>query len=199
MRGGPAAERGGGAGLVHHRDERAEEHEEDEDADVVSVRDGLDVTVGKHVDDRALERELRPDEAAGEDAEEERGVDLLGDEREHDGQQRREHGPERAVGGALLADRGEGLLDVLLEGRVLLDVVGVSVDVALGGFGVGEVDGFGGFGDGFGGCGDRGGLFGGGGLVGAGADGTGEHRGEGRAEQGACAFHGVLGGKCGRF
>ena len=114
---------------------------------------------------------------------------------------------------------GEGGLDVRLEVRVLLDVVGVGVDVFLrggglveflrGGFGGlldrlggGLGDGFGGLldrlggglGDGFdrlldGGGGGRGGLFGGGGDVGLGAGVQCEHRGECRGERSEVFFH----------
>ena len=88
-------------------------HLEDEDADVVGVRDRGDVAVGEDVDDGLLERELRPEEAAGEDAQEQRGVDLLGDERQDDGQQRRNQRPEFPVEVAL---RGFCLFDCLCGG-----------------------------------------------------------------------------------
>ena len=133
---GPAAERRRGAGLVHHRDERAEEDEEEEDAHVVRVGHRADEAILGDVDERPLEGEAGVEDAAGDDADEERGVDLLGQEREDDREDWREDRPPGAVEGdaALLVgpDRRERRRLVGLEVRVVADVVGVGVDVRLG-------------------------------------------------------------------
>ena len=76
-----------------------EDDEEDEDADVVAVGLGQhgDDAVVEDVQHRALKGKVRVQQAAGEDADEEGGVDLLRDEREDDGYDGRQQRPGRAV------------------------------------------------------------------------------------------------------
>ena len=95
----PAPEGRGAARAVHERDHRAEDDEEDEDADVVAVGLGQhgDDAVVEDVQHRALKGKVRVQQAAGEDADEEGGVDLLRDEREDDGYDGRQQRPGRAV------------------------------------------------------------------------------------------------------
>ena len=91
------------------------------------------------MDERSLKGELGVDQATGNDADEQGGIDLLGDKGEEDGKQGREDGPEGSVCGDVLADGIQRLGDVGLEVGVRLDVVGVVVNVFLCSVMVGEI------------------------------------------------------------
>ena len=101
---GPAAEGGGAAGAVDKRDHGAEDDKEEHDTGVVGngghhavVDDG--VKAGDRV-------EVGVKQCAEQDADEQRRVNFLRDEREDDGDDRRHEGPERkrhAAGGCDLS------------------------------------------------------------------------------------------------
>ena len=78
--GGPAAEGGGAAGLVHQADHSAQDDQEDQDAHIVAVRQHRDDPVLEHMEHGSLELEAGIEQAAGQDADEQGGVDLLGDQ-----------------------------------------------------------------------------------------------------------------------
>ena len=110
---GPAAEGGAAARAVDKRDHGAEDDEEEHDAGVVG--DGRHQTV---VDDgiKAGERvEVGEKQRAEQDAHKQRGVDLLGDEREDDGDDRRHKRPERERHAARGRDDAGTLADVTLS------------------------------------------------------------------------------------
>ena len=91
----PAPEGRGAAGPIHDADHGAEDHQEDQDAHVVGIRQGGHDAVVEDVQERALETEGGVQEAARQDADEEGGIDLLRDEREGDGDHRGEQRPGR--------------------------------------------------------------------------------------------------------
>ena len=98
---GPAAERGGAAGGVDERDHHAEDHKEEEDAGVVG--DGGGQTVVDDGVERADGAEVRGEQGADDDADEEGdlllpleegGVGLLRQQGKADGDNRGNEGPE---------------------------------------------------------------------------------------------------------
>ena len=93
----PAAECGGAAGLVHHGDDRPENDQEDQDTDVVGVRDGSNDAVRKDRIQRHLEVSVCREDRAEHDSNEQGGINFLRDQRQDDRYQRRDQRPERVV------------------------------------------------------------------------------------------------------
>ena len=114
----PSAERRRAARAVHHHDHRAEHHEEDQNADVAGAGERrADHAVGKDVLECADEVKVGIQQTADEDADEQRRVDLLGQQRQRDGNDGRHERPEGAVdvaGGFNRTRAAAGGADVLL-------------------------------------------------------------------------------------
>ena len=104
--GGPAAEGGGPAGLVHQADHSAQDDQEDQDAHIVAVRQHRDNTVLEYMEHGSLKLEAGIEQAAGQDADEQGGVNLLGDQGQTDGDHR---GQQGKGGGVERADILRGL------------------------------------------------------------------------------------------
>ena len=104
---GPAAEGLGAAALVHQVYHDAEYDEEDQDTDVAAVGEHGDQTV--LIADQRLNRlpggKLGVEQCADQAAEEQGGVNLLADERQHDGDDRRQERPEGGGEGRRRGDR----------------------------------------------------------------------------------------------
>ena len=98
VRRGPAAKRGRTAGPVHQDDHDAEDDEEDENADVIGIGQG-----GAHhaVDEDMLQGtnqiEVGKEQTADKNADEEGGIDLLRDECQRDGDDRRQKGEDGCI------------------------------------------------------------------------------------------------------
>ena len=88
----PAAEGGTAACGVDQRDDDAQQHKEKEDAGVVG--NGGDQTVVDDGIQRGDRVEAGHQQRAQHDAQKQRAVRLLGDQRQRDGEQRRHQGPE---------------------------------------------------------------------------------------------------------
>ena len=86
----PAAKGRGAAGPVHQHDHTAENDEEDQDADVPGVSQGTHHAVHKDVLDGAHQIEAGVQQTAGQNADEQGGVYLLGDESQRDRYDRRQ-------------------------------------------------------------------------------------------------------------
>ena len=93
----PCAVRAGAAGFVDQRDHGAQEHQEDQDADVARVADLAHDHVKRDLHHlHGLQQAARGQHAAGEHAREQREIYLLGDQRQTDGHHRRQQRPGRA-------------------------------------------------------------------------------------------------------
>ena len=89
----------GAAGLVHHHDDDAEDDKEDQNADIVGVRQIGDQSFADDRVEYAGEAALCGDgiqDTARHNADEQRGIDLLRDERQSDRDDRREQRPQRS-------------------------------------------------------------------------------------------------------
>ena len=95
--GGPAAEGGGAARLVHQAHHGAQDDQEDQDAHVVAVRQHGSDAVLKDVKDGALEGEVGVKQAAHQDTDKQGGVDLLGDQSQGNGDDRGQQGKSGSV------------------------------------------------------------------------------------------------------
>ena len=91
----PAAKGLGAARLIDQRDDDAQDHQEDENARAIG--DGGNQAIVHDGVHRAGEVVVAVHQATQDDADEQGGVDLLRDERQGDGDDRRDQGPERAV------------------------------------------------------------------------------------------------------
>lgn len=100
---GPAAKGGGAARAVDERDHDAENDEEQEDTGVVG-NGGHNAVVNDRVE-RPDWLEVRIEQAAEQDADEEGGVDLLRDQRQRDGDDRRNERPETERHAAVRRER----------------------------------------------------------------------------------------------
>ena len=102
----PPAEGRGAAGLVHQADHGAQNHQENQDTHVVAVGEHADDAVLEHMQDRSLKGEVGVEQAAYHNADEQRGIDLLGQQSQADGDHRGEQGQgrvEKAAGGRDIA------------------------------------------------------------------------------------------------
>ena len=148
---GPPAEGGGGAGLVHEAHHGAQDDQEDEDAHVVGVGQGGDDASAEHVVKRPLKGQVGVQQAAHQDADEQGGVHLLGDQGQGDGDDRGQQGQGGVVevaGGLHIADAAAGLAGDRLA-RVVEDDTQSAAVGALDHFGAGGLGGV--FGEGGGG------------------------------------------------
>ena len=94
---GPAAEGSGAAALVHQVHHDAQLDQEDDDTDVPAIRQHRNQTgIGANQrNDRIPGAESGDHQGASQAAEEQRGIDLLADQRQSNGYQRREQRPCR--------------------------------------------------------------------------------------------------------
>ena len=98
--GGPAAERGAAAGLVHQGHKDAQHHQKDEDAHIAGIGqlgDHAAVLVEEEGGQRKLKVAVGVEQRTGGDAHQQRGVDLLGVQGQNDGHHRGQQGERRAV------------------------------------------------------------------------------------------------------
>ena len=93
----PAPERRRAARAVHERNKDAEQDEEQKNTDVPGIRHTGDEAVVDDNIQRFDRREPGHERRAHNDAEEERGIDLLGDQRQSDGDDRRQQRPDGTV------------------------------------------------------------------------------------------------------
>ena len=94
---GPLAEGGGPAGCVHQGHHDTQDDQENQDAYVPAVRQDRDHAVLEDVGDRPLKGEPGVEEAAHNDPDKEGTVDFLGDQRQQDGDHRRNQSPKCCV------------------------------------------------------------------------------------------------------
>ena len=92
-----AAEEGLAENVTSLNYANAEQDEEQENADVPGVRHAGDEAVVDDTVQRFYRREPGAERRAHDDAEEERGIDLLGDQRQSDGDDRRQQRPDGSV------------------------------------------------------------------------------------------------------
>ena len=97
MFGSPLAERRGTARLVHQLDHDAQEDQEDQDADIVSVRQLGDHALLENMGQGAYKTETGIKETADNDTDEQRAVDLLGDQCQGDRDDRRQQCPKCTI------------------------------------------------------------------------------------------------------
>ena len=98
--GGPAAKGGRAAGLVHQGHQNAQHHQKDQDAHVAAVRE-----LGHHaavlIEEQGVDGQLQIavgiQQCTGCDAHQQRGVHLLGVQRQHNGDHRRQQRKDGAV------------------------------------------------------------------------------------------------------
>ena len=106
--GGPLAEGCGAARPVHQLDDNAQKDQEDQDADIVGIRHGMDHAVidaftallhrfHENVVQSAHKAAAGIKEAADHDADEERAVDLFGHQGQGNGNDGRQERPESSV------------------------------------------------------------------------------------------------------
>ena len=93
----PASERRRAARAVHERNKDAEQDEKQENTDVPGVRHTGDEAVVDNDVERPDRRESGDKRRAHDDAEKERGIDLLGDQRQSNGDDRRQQRPDGTV------------------------------------------------------------------------------------------------------
>ena len=111
----PATERGAAACLVHQADHSAQNHQEDENAHIIRAGQHRDDAVFKDVEHGPLEVEVGVQQAAGQNADEQGGIDLLGNQRQRDGDDRGQQGPNGIIivaGGVDLPHTAAGGADV---------------------------------------------------------------------------------------
>ena len=92
--GGPFPERRAAAGAVHQLHDHAQDHQEDQDAHTPGIRQGRDDAVRKNMIQRALKAEARIQERPCQDPDEERTVDFLCHQGQHNGDDGRDQRPE---------------------------------------------------------------------------------------------------------
>ena len=106
-----AAQGGAAARPVHQADQGAQNDKKNQDAQVVAVRKGANHAVlQKDVFKRGDELHPREEAAAEQDADKQGGVDLLGNQGEHDGHDGGKERPgrlEKGVGPGLRVAHGE--------------------------------------------------------------------------------------------
>ena len=90
---GPTAEGGGAAGLVHQGNHGTQNDQEHDNAHVPRVGDGGHDAVVEHVQHSIFEIKIGIHQAAGQNADEQGGVDFLGDQGQYDGDDRGQQGP----------------------------------------------------------------------------------------------------------
>ena len=140
---GPAAESGGAARLVHQAHHGAQDDQEDQDAHVVAVRQDGDDAVAEHVDEGALKGKVGVEQAAHQDADEQGGVDLLGDQGQGDGDdrgQQGEGGVVKAAGGLDIAGPAAGGTHIAPAAGLALWVQAVAHHTGGAGAAVGTLD-----------------------------------------------------------
>ena len=93
----PTAKGCGTAGLVHQADHSAQDHQEDQDAHVVAVGDGSHNAIVKHMKHGGFKGKVGVQQAAHQNTDEQGAVYLLGDQRQCDGNDGRQQGPEGVV------------------------------------------------------------------------------------------------------
>ena len=124
----PAAVSSGAAGLVDQADHHAQDNQEDQDTDVPGVGQ-LDDHDVEGVGDHTPDVEVGVQQSTGQDADEQGGVDLLGDQGQADGDDGGQQGPDGGVGADGLTDGSDGGGNVVGEVLVGSNVVGVAVQV----------------------------------------------------------------------
>ena len=93
----PATEGGAAAGLVHQADHGAQNHQEDENADIISAGQNRNNAVFKDVEYGPFKIEVGVQQTAGQNADEQGGINLFGDQRQGDGNDRGQQGPDSIV------------------------------------------------------------------------------------------------------
>ena len=128
----PTAESRRAAGFVHHAHECAEQHEEDENTDVVGICKACNEAVFNNVYERALKGEFGIEKTACQNADEEGGIHLFGDEGENDGDDRRQNCPNRRIERRYIgADLRDGFFSVDRNVFVGSDNRVIVVDIVL--------------------------------------------------------------------
>ena len=93
--GGPFAEGGRSAGTVHHRHQRSQHHQKNQDSHVSRVRqltDHSSLLIEEEGVEHKFHIEVGVEEGACENPQHQRGVDLLGDQSQGNGDHRRQQG-----------------------------------------------------------------------------------------------------------
>jgi len=91
--GGPAAEGGGTAGLVHQVHHDAQHHQEDQDGDVDGIDHAHALTGADKIHHHLPGLEIRQQQGAGQAAQEQGRIHFLADQGQGNGHDRREQGP----------------------------------------------------------------------------------------------------------
>ena len=94
---GPASKGGGASRLVHQAHDGPQNNQEDEDAHVVAVRQGGHDAVLEGMEHRTFKAEVGVQQTSHQNADEQGGVDLFGDERQGNGNDRGQQGPRGVV------------------------------------------------------------------------------------------------------
>ena len=140
---GPAAKGGGAAGLVHHADHGTQNDQEDQDAHVIAVGQGGHDAVLKDVEQRPLELEVGIEQAAHQNADEQGGIDLLGQQGQGDGDhrgQQGEGGVVKVAGGLDIALSPAGGADKCAAAHLAVFVQTVAAHADAHGAAVGTLD-----------------------------------------------------------
>ena len=90
----PLSEGSASAGLVHHGDHHAQQHEEYQNAQVVCVRYRSDKPAGEHPVHRILQPEVVQQQRTGQDSDKQRRINLLRQQCEQNCDDRRNQRPE---------------------------------------------------------------------------------------------------------
>ena len=125
----PAAVCGRAAGFVDEGDHHAQGHQEDHDTHIPAVAELSDHHI-KGIGDHTPGVKVGVDQRTGEDAHEQGEVDLLGDQRQGNGNDRGQQRPEGSVGADGLTDSCQRLGDVVGETGVGAYIFVVAFQIA---------------------------------------------------------------------
>ena len=138
--GSPAAVSSGTASLVDQADHHAQNHQEQQDAHVPGVGQ-LDDHHVEGVGDHAPGVEVGVQQSAGQDTDEQGGIDLLGDQSQTDGDDGGQQSPDGGIGADGFPHHGDSGGDVLSEAGIGAHIVSVAVQIFQSGVGIGNVSG----------------------------------------------------------
>ena len=111
MSGGPLAKRRGTSGAVHHGDHDTQNNQEYQNADIVRVRKNRDHAILKRMCQGALKAEAGIHHRSGKNSDKQGTVNLLGNKRQRNGNNRRNQRPERLLDSILIGGRRPGYKD----------------------------------------------------------------------------------------
>ena len=132
---GPTAIGSGTTGLIDQRHHHAKKHQEYQNAHIPGVAKLGDHFV-KGSGHHAPGAEIGMDQRTGQDTDEQRSVNLLGDQSQHDGNNRRQQGDDGSIAANICPNGLDGCIDVLIKVFVGTHIVRITIQVIQRGFGV---------------------------------------------------------------